>query len=97
MRVGGATSQFDLPSLTPLSVAGRGQLQLGLTHWATSVYYCKQLIIDPTFCGSKFSTGRLLAIVDYTFFTFMCFFLLLKNDTLATRNECSPTVFDLDG
>ena len=27
---------------------------------------CKWLIIDPTFCGSKFSTGRLLAIEDLT-------------------------------
>ena len=24
--------------------------------------YCKWLIIEPTFCGSRFSTGRLLAI-----------------------------------
>ena len=37
MRVGGATSQLDLPSLTPLSVAGCGRLQLGVPHWATSV------------------------------------------------------------
>ena len=36
-RVGGATSQLDLPSLTPLSVAGCGWLQLGALHWATSV------------------------------------------------------------
>ena len=41
MRVGGTTSQFDLPSLTPLSVAGYGRLQLGVPHWATSVDYCK--------------------------------------------------------
>ena len=41
MRVGGATSQIDLPSLMPLSVAGCGRLQLGVPHWATSVYYCK--------------------------------------------------------
>ena len=40
-RVGGATSQLDLPSLTPLSVAGCGWLQLGSPHWATSVNYCK--------------------------------------------------------
>ena len=33
---------------------------------ATSVDYCKQLIIDPTVCGSRFSTGRLLAIEDFT-------------------------------
>ena len=38
---GGATSQLDLPSLTPLSVAGCGQLQLGVPHWATSVDYYK--------------------------------------------------------
>ena len=37
MRVGGASSQLDLPSLTPLSVAGGGRLQLGVPHWATSV------------------------------------------------------------
>ena len=41
MRVGGATSQLDLPSLTPLSVAGCGRLQLGVPHWATSVDYYK--------------------------------------------------------
>ena len=41
MRVGGATSLLGLPSLTPLSVAGCGQLQLGVLHWATSVDYCK--------------------------------------------------------
>ena len=40
-RVGGATSQLDLPSLTPLSVAGCGWLQLGAPHWATSENYCK--------------------------------------------------------
>ena len=68
MRVRGATSQLDLPSMTPLSVAGCGRLQLGVPHWATSIYYCKQLIIDPTFCGSRFSTGRLLAIEDFIFF-----------------------------
>ena len=37
LRVGGATSQLDLPSLTPLSVAGCCRLQLGVPHWATSV------------------------------------------------------------
>ena len=41
MRVGGATSQLGLPSLTPLSVASCGRLQLGVPHWATSVDYCK--------------------------------------------------------
>ena len=37
MRVECATSEFDLPSLTSLSVAGCGRLQLGVHHWATSV------------------------------------------------------------
>ena len=60
---GGETNEFDLQSLTPLSVAGCG-LQANVPHWATSVYYCKYLIIDPTFCGSRFSTGRLLATED---------------------------------
>ena len=40
-RVGGATSQLDLPSLTSLSGAGCGRLQLGVPYWATSVDYCK--------------------------------------------------------
>ena len=41
MRVEGATSQLDLPSLTPLSVAGCCWLQLGVPHWVASVHYCK--------------------------------------------------------
>ena len=41
MRVGGATSQLDLPSITPLSVAGCGWLQLGSPRWAASVHYWK--------------------------------------------------------
>ena len=40
-RVGGATSQLDLPSLTPLSVGDCGRPQLVAPHWATSVNYCK--------------------------------------------------------
>ena len=35
-RVGITASQLDLPSLTTLSEAGCGRLQLGATHWATS-------------------------------------------------------------
>ena len=62
MGLGSATSQLDLPSLTPFFIAGYGRLQLGVPQWATSVDYFKKLIIDPTFCGSRFSTGRLLAI-----------------------------------
>ena len=49
---GSAAGKLDLPSLTPLSVAGCGRLQLGVPNWATSVDYRKQLITDPTFCGS---------------------------------------------
>ena len=60
--------RVDLPSLTPLSVAGCGRLQLGVPHCATSVDYGKCLIIDLTFCGSRFSTWRLLAIEDFTFY-----------------------------
>ena len=40
MRVGGAASQLDLPSLTPSSVTGFGRLKLGVPHWAASVDYC---------------------------------------------------------
>ena len=69
MYGGGATSQLDLPSLTPLSVAGCGCLQPGAPHLATSVKLLQVLIIEPTFCGRRFSTGRLLAIEDFTFFT----------------------------
>ena len=41
MRVWSATIQLDLPSLTPLPVAGCGRLELGVPQWATSVDYCK--------------------------------------------------------
>ena len=34
---GSLMGSLDLPSLTPLSVAGCGRLQLGIPHWATSV------------------------------------------------------------
>ena len=68
---GGATSQLDLPSLTPLSVAVCGWLQLGVPHWSTSVDYCKYLTIDPPFCGSRLYTGRLLAIENFTFTFFL--------------------------
>ena len=37
MMARGVTSQLDLQSLTPLSVAGCGRLQLGVAHQATSV------------------------------------------------------------
>ena len=37
MRVGEAKSQLNQPSLTSLSLAGCGRLQLGVVHWATLV------------------------------------------------------------
>ena len=88
MTVGGATSQLDLPSLTPLYVVHlyllrqksasdaivRHSLQLGVPYLATSVDSCKLLIIDPTFYGSWFSTGRLLAIEDFTFYLYILWF-----------------------
>ena len=46
-RVEGATSQLDLPSLTPLSVAGSGWLQLGAPHWATSVITASSWKLNP--------------------------------------------------
>ena len=64
MRMG--DQQLDPPSLTPLSVASCGRLHLGVPNWVTSVDYCKQLIIGSKLCGSRFSTGRLLAIEDFT-------------------------------
>ena len=73
MRVGGVYSQLDLSSLTPFSVASCDWLQLGVPHWAT---YCKWLIMDPTFCGCRFSTGRFLAIED--FFTLLEIWHLTK-------------------
>ena len=73
MRVGGATSQLGLPSLTPLSVAGCGRLQLEVSHLG---YFRRLLnVVDnlrPTFCGSRFSTGLLLSIEDE-----LCLYLLL--------------------
>ena len=38
------------------------------THWAASVDYCKLLIIDPTLCGRRFSTGRLLFVENLFYF-----------------------------
>ena len=64
---GGSTSQLDLPSLTPLSVAGCGRLQLGATSFGYFSRLLYQLIIDPKFCGSRCSTGRLMVMEDFTF------------------------------
>ena len=48
-------------------VAGCGRLQLGVAYWATSVSLVKELLIDQTISGSRFSSGGLLAIEDFTF------------------------------
>ena len=64
---GGATIHLDLPSLTPLSVVGCGRLKPGVSYWATSVDYCKSLIIDSSFCGSRFSTGTHQVIEDFKY------------------------------
>ena len=50
--------------------------------------YCKLLIIDPTFCGRKFSTGRLLATEDFTF-TFTNAQGLLVAPSAAQQFACS--------
>ena len=62
---GGCDQSTGSTSLT--SAAGCGRRQLGVPHWAISVDYCNFFIIDPAFCDSRFSTGRLLAIEDFTF------------------------------
>ena len=61
IRVWSETSQLVLPSLTPLSVAGCGRLQLGVTHWATSVDFCKKWIILITKLFSRFLSTNLLS------------------------------------
>ena len=53
--------------LTTLSVVGYGRLQHGATHWATNDPL-GITAIDPTLCGSRFYTGMLLTIEDFTFF-----------------------------
>ena len=77
----------------PLSVAGCGRLQLGVPHWATSVNYFKLLIIDPTFCGSRFPTGRLLAIEHFTIFFQMRFKKRVRD--LGDLNSPGPRKRDL--
>ena len=41
MRVWVTVSQLDLPSLTPLFVAGCGRLELGVAHWTSSMALLK--------------------------------------------------------
>ena len=85
MRVGGSTSQLDLPSLMPLFVAGCGRLQLGVPYWVASV-------IDRTFCGSSFSTGRLLAIEDFTFVYFGIAYYTLEIVNIFSFCKIEPSV-----
>ena len=71
-RVEVMASQLDLPSLTPLSVAGCGWLQLGTTQWATSVTLLqvvdnwphKIVIVDSPLEGSRLKNTLL--------FTYIC-------------------------
>ena len=82
MRVGGATNQFDLPSLTPL--------QLGVPHLAVLVDYCKLLTIDPTLCSTRFFTGRFLAIEDYLYLSSSVFsYFILDVSTGRWRQNSS--------
>ena len=64
---GVTASQLDLPSLTPLFVAGCNRLQLGVAHWVTSVALPQVVVIDPTNSGGRLSSWGLLAIEDFTF------------------------------
>ena len=69
MGVWVTASQLDLPSLTPLYVAGCGRVQLGVAQWPTLValrQVVDNYIIDPTNSGSRFYSGGLLAIEDLT-------------------------------
>ena len=52
--VGVTEYQLELESLTILSVAGCGRLQLGAAHWPTSAALLQvYLIIDSSFSGSS--------------------------------------------
>ena len=76
-KLGVTASQLGLPSLTPLSVASRARLQLGVANWATSVVLLQDLIIDPTNSGSRFSYAGLLAIEDCSIFLFIFLYIFL--------------------
>ena len=54
---------FDVPSMTTFSVAYCGRQQMGAAHSTTSIALVEvYLMIDPTNCGIRFSTGGLPAI-----------------------------------
>ena len=89
MRVVVATSQLDLPSLTPLSEASCSRLQLGVLHWDTLVDYCKYLIIDITFCRSWFSNEGLLDIERRLLFYFLLVLHCLLPYTMPSKTAVS--------
>ena len=49
--------------------------------------YCKQLIIDPTFCGSRFSTGRPLAIEDFFLLIYGLFVMNSLNENRGSLTK----------
>ena len=53
MRVGSATSASTVYD----AIVRCDRLELGVPYWDQLLQ-----VVDPTFCGSRFSTGRLLAI-----------------------------------
>ena len=64
-RAGGNSQILVLPSLTPLSIAICGRLQLGAPHWATLVALLSE--VDKLTPHSVVVDGRHLAIEDFTF------------------------------
>ena len=71
MRVRDAPSQLELPSLTPLSVAGCGRLKLGVPNSATSVITASGLYLTPphsVVVDSPLAGSRLLAKEDFYLF-----------------------------
>ena len=74
MRAQDATSPFYLPSLTPLSSFRTPLSYRFWQHCPTDAAYFSRLLqaVDyyPIFCGSRFSTRRILAIEDFIFYIF---------------------------
>ena len=70
---GGIGNSMDLPSLTPLSIAGCGRLHLDAPHWSTSVSLLQVLYNWPHILWySRLSTGRL---PDIEYLTFLLLYL----------------------
>ena len=72
-------SLFDLLSLTPLSVASCGRLQLGVANLATSVAFMQ--VTDPSNSGKWFYSDGLLRL--HIFFTVTMHILLYSDEILA--------------